>query len=956
MTQPSERHRFLTGLLLILTLSPVGPLLAKQPATETITVSKSCYGAPFDYTIRLSAERPRFHVYHLTYPSPVVTLVPQNNTVPADYYLPKGIKPGDPRRPAVICLHILDGNEPLTDLMCSVLADRGIPAISFKLPYYGSRGLAKGPEAIVDDPKRFVGAIAQAGEDIRRTIDLLASRGEVDPERIGITGVSLGGIIAATAAGAEPRIHRAGLILAGGDLPTVIRHARETRPLAQMLEKLSAAEREEVESQILLRDPLAFASQLKDRAQAGRVLMINAAEDEVIPRSCTKKLAHALGITDRVVWLTGLGHYTAMAELPRALRMTADFFAKDLPPGAEPPAVAPIDLGTPTSEFAAMLHQAMTILSTEPAEGRCHYIALELTVSSNHPINAQLRYVRGPKGKFILQGTLPEFGQVAMGQGRFPWLLAGGTAVMAGTKNPTKNHDPLQCVDPRNMTRLRVVGGLAGSIVLVPEMLQQWVTMKKDDMVPHAIRIQPKDAKRLPGELLLKFDKDGRTPTEIAVTFDGVQGTLRILGWQTNSPANDAMFEPPVDLPRGEVEQVDVYRSLAAMLNFSLECFDASGPTANLKATKIEVVARDPAGHGLLARCQGKTILMVSGTPAQMGAAQGMLLREPARKLTERVVYLVGTGDTLRSGTWFLDRMAKIEHRTTPHIPPRFLEECDALSRAAGVSTRDGRYANLFPERFHCSGVALKGRATAGGRVLHARVLDYMTEIDLQDAAVVQVFMPEGRNKWMSAGYAGFIGSVTAMNERGLAIGEMGGRGHGLWDGMPMSLLLRDIMERAGSVAEALAILRATPRTCEYYYVLSDRAGTIRAVECTPEKMIVLEPGQQDPRLPHVPEDTVFISGEDRAKILSERIQQHYGRIDLGTLIDIIKRPVSMNSNLHDAVFAPETLDLWLADAGRFTPACDEPYAHFNLRELIQFYRDHKIPPKPKNTLPPGKG
>ena len=60
----------------------------------------------------------------------------------------------------------------------------------------------------------------------------------------------------------------------------------------------------------------------------------------------------------------------------------------------------------------------------------------------------------------------------------------------------------------------------------------------------------------------------------------------------------------------------------------------------------------------------------------------------------------------------------------------------------------------------------------------------------------------------MSLGYAGFIGTVTAMNEKGLAIGEMGGRGEGDWDGMPMSFLLRDVMERADTVDAALAILR----------------------------------------------------------------------------------------------------------------------------------------------------
>ena len=81
--------------------------------------------------------------------------------------------PAGRRYPAVICLHILDGNEALTDLVCSVLASRSIPAISFKLPYYGERGLPGGPKAIADDPERFAGAVAQAADDVRRTIDLL---------------------------------------------------------------------------------------------------------------------------------------------------------------------------------------------------------------------------------------------------------------------------------------------------------------------------------------------------------------------------------------------------------------------------------------------------------------------------------------------------------------------------------------------------------------------------------------------------------------------------------------------------------------------------------------------------------------------------------------------------------------------------------------------------------------
>ena len=103
-------------------------------------------------------------------------------------------------------------------------------------------------------------------------------------------------------------------------------------------------------------------------------------------------------------------------------------------------------------------------------------------------------------------------------------------------------------------------------------------------------------------------------------------------------------------------------------------------------------------------------MLIVAGTPETMGAAHGTLLQEPMKKLVDKVLYLVAGADSMSSGTWAFDRFEEIERRTSPYIPERFLIECDAMSRAAGVSQRDGRYANLFPERFHCSGVAVRGK------------------------------------------------------------------------------------------------------------------------------------------------------------------------------------------------------------------------------------------------------
>ncbi|HNX36545.1 MAG TPA: C45 family autoproteolytic acyltransferase/hydrolase [Kiritimatiellia bacterium] len=357
-----------------------------------------------------------------------------------------------------------------------------------------------------------------------------------------------------------------------------------------------------------------------------------------------------------------------------------------------------------------------------------------------------------------------------------------------------------------------------------------------------------------------------------------------------------------------------------------------------LGAQEMQLVARDPQGHGMLCKIGGKRVLIVDGTPEQMGAAHGRLLADLVPHVMPRTMALVGAGLAVQKGEWFFDRIDEIYRRSSPHTPERFLRECRAMASAAGITERDAVCGNFFPELFHCSGVAVRNTASADGRVVHARVLDYMRDINLQKYTVLQVFVPADGIPWVSVGYAGFLGTVTAMNARGLAIGEMGGRGEGNWDGMPMTFLMREIAERAETVEQAVEIMRKTPRTCEYYYVISDAKKSMAGVCATPEKVEVLQPGQQHPLLPAVPADTVMMSAGGRAKALSERLQANFGRITPEVMIGIIKRPVAMRSNLHNAVFMPETLDMWFADAGKKTPACDEPYTKVNLKAILDFY------------------
>ena len=359
----------------------------------------------------------------------------------------------------------------------------------------------------------------------------------------------------------------------------------------------------------------------------------------------------------------------------------------------------------------------------------------------------------------------------------------------------------------------------------------------------------------------------------------------------------------------------------------------------------MKIIRRADNKHGILCKYKKqKNILFFEGSPEQIGQAHGQLLKSDVQAM-EKIIMTVAAAYVLKKKDNFFTRMKEIMRRTGPFVPKRFTAECDAMSKAAGIPQKSGRYINYFPELFHCSGAAVCRSATSGGRVIHARVLDYMSKIGLQNHAAVMVFMPEKYNNWVSISYAGLIGTVTAMNAKGLAMGEMGGDGQGKWDGLPMSFMMRRVMEECSTVKEAVALMKSTPLTCDYYYVLSDKNKYmcgIFAIAGSPLK--ILKPGEQNKLLPPVPKDTVYLSGGKRKVLLGKRLHEHFGKIDAKKMIEIIKHPVAMKSNLQNAVFLPESLTFYFADAGDKTLACFMPYYKLNLKELIDFYKANKNP------------
>lgn len=412
------------------------------------------------------------------------------------------------------------------------------------------------------------------------------------------------------------------------------------------------------------------------------------------------------------------------------------------------------------------------------------------------------------------------------------------------------------------------------------------------------------------------------------------------------APPPDATWNPTPDAD-DRIETVALSH-LDRFLKVSLASLGNSIPALPPATGQRRLLGR--AGAGRLEEHDGTRVLFLVGSPEEMGRQHGTLLKKEVRQIVDRILYGIGVGSSFEKGRWFFGEIEEAVRRSTPFVDPRHLAEMDALAAAAGVEPEEIRLANFFPELFHCSGFALSGQATQGGKLYHGRVLDYLRGVGLEEHATVIVSRPDQGHAWVNISYAAFTGSVTAMNDQQLCLGEMGGRGEGAWDGKPMAQLVREVMERSSTLDEALDLMRRTPRTCEYYYVLSD-AKTHRAVgiRATPEAFEVVAAGQSHPQLPTPVPDTVLLSSGSRYQELVKRVQGGFGQFDAPAAIQLMSRPVCMTSNIHSVLFAPDTLDFWVANADGKHVASETRFTAYNLKALLQ---DPPALPAPRRSRP----
>ena len=247
-------------------------------------------------------------VTRVTYPSPVVTPYPVNNSVTAFLFHPT--TPGP--HPVMLVEHEwLPVNLNNEFVLCATLARAGVAAFLVVQPYSYNRRIlprVENVELLSGDASQTVAAVRQAVLDNRRALDWLQTRPDIDPARMGVAGISLGGILAPLIAGVDHRARVLVTIVGGGDVSDLVYDSFITYGLRPALlyrgESFDSLKREYVNI-----EPTNWLQGFNPQ----NALLFNGRFDVFVNPKQAHHLAKALGGAP-IVWIP-TGHYgTVFAE------------------------------------------------------------------------------------------------------------------------------------------------------------------------------------------------------------------------------------------------------------------------------------------------------------------------------------------------------------------------------------------------------------------------------------------------------------------------------------------------------------------------------------------------------------------------------------------------------------------------------------------------------------------
>jgi dienelactone hydrolase len=313
---------WLTSLLWIVGSVSFGPSVQAVPAGPP-TACTDRLAQVETPEIRVGPEREMngVRISEIEFSSPSPSGITANDTVRGDLYVPMGSGP----HPAAVVLHGLFAmaDARFERSLALTLARSGYVVAFMDLPFHRRRtpsGSSNGGLFIHADLDRTRANVWQAASDASALARWLQGRPDVDPRKVGMVGVSMGGFITHLVMGLNSRIQSGVTFVAGGDVAGLL--WKSNAGVARVVRKRltdAGIDREETARRLAEVEPTAYAACNGPRS----VLLVNATDDLIVPRSSADAMARALKSPPQL-WLS-TNHFGIVLFPDRLGRLTRDY-------------------------------------------------------------------------------------------------------------------------------------------------------------------------------------------------------------------------------------------------------------------------------------------------------------------------------------------------------------------------------------------------------------------------------------------------------------------------------------------------------------------------------------------------------------------------------------------------------------------------------------------------------
>lgn len=229
---------------------------------------------PLDVQVRSSRRYGAIEEQDLTFASPKGGRVTAYLLVPVEARGPFA---------GIILMHGATGDRRSLRRGARLLCAAGAVCLLPDAPYCGERAEAGKRLVDITRPDEMREGVIRTVVELRRAIDLLLARPDVDPKRLGFIGSSLGGAVGGILAGVERRIAAYALLSASGSWHEAA--LKSTHPIARLL-RFSLSKQAIARAAAVLEpvDPIHFVP----HAAPAALLFQNGRRDTTIPADCAQ--------------------------------------------------------------------------------------------------------------------------------------------------------------------------------------------------------------------------------------------------------------------------------------------------------------------------------------------------------------------------------------------------------------------------------------------------------------------------------------------------------------------------------------------------------------------------------------------------------------------------------------------------------------------------------------------